>query len=573
MFDQQTYERGKLMGITLPGWADEALDIIGVSWPNVDEDDYREMAAAMREFADAVDSGAMDAHQLLNDLIGNSEGAAVEALSAHWSKVMGTHLANLGEAGRLTGTALDAVAVLIEGAKIAAIVQLGILAAEIASAAAAAPFTLGLSTLGGLAGTVATRTAVKRIFKEVCEQIAEQIVNTAMGPVYEALGSMVGDLAIQAAGNAMGTQKGISASQTANAGKDSFNAGVDSAKQSGSMQLLSAEGSSGGGASGGSGGGSGKFSIDLDAFDSAGSKLKNIGADLGSSNDRKLGRARNAHGRTRGKDALADAANAGLDTVMDGIQKGAKRLASHLDDTMPRGLKRMATNHRENDKNVALSLDELGKRGDKTPMYLMSDNGSIQRLHSSGKTSELTQDDHARLGLDSASIGRPKPGERNASLKTKAEGKTDPRQRSDSQQVALGSTDLSRATQLARHAGKSYGGHKKNGDFQSNNYAAARVSGSDGAGDFVLVARSNGFRHSERMIGTPFLRQGDGDRISEMYTERAPCATGANCSSWIAERFPNTNVSHSVEYGATKESRAAGNAAMENYLDQLRSKR
>lgn len=87
--------------------------------------------------------------------------------SRPWSKVKDTHLANLGEAGRLAATALDGVALLIEGAKLAAITQLGILAAEIAAAIAASPVTLGLSALGGLAATQTTRIAVKRIFQEV----------------------------------------------------------------------------------------------------------------------------------------------------------------------------------------------------------------------------------------------------------------------------------------------------------------------------------------------------------------------------------------------------------------------
>ncbi|MEU9113739.1 hypothetical protein AB0D04_18650 [Streptomyces sp. NPDC048483] len=50
------------MGVVLPGRADELLDLIGVSWPNVDEDDYREMANTMREFADDIGEGANAAH-------------------------------------------------------------------------------------------------------------------------------------------------------------------------------------------------------------------------------------------------------------------------------------------------------------------------------------------------------------------------------------------------------------------------------------------------------------------------------------------------------------------------------
>lgn len=60
------------MGVVLPGWADELLDLIGVSWPNVDEDDYREMANAMREFADDIDEGANEAHTAIQGLVGSA---------------------------------------------------------------------------------------------------------------------------------------------------------------------------------------------------------------------------------------------------------------------------------------------------------------------------------------------------------------------------------------------------------------------------------------------------------------------------------------------------------------------
>ncbi len=54
---------------------------------------------------------------------------------------------------------MDGVATLIEGAKLGALVQLGILAAEVIAAQAAAPFTFGLSELGALGATQVTRIA------------------------------------------------------------------------------------------------------------------------------------------------------------------------------------------------------------------------------------------------------------------------------------------------------------------------------------------------------------------------------------------------------------------------------
>ncbi|GLW16826.1 hypothetical protein Stsp01_35690 [Streptomyces sp. NBRC 13847] len=358
------------MGVVLPEWADEVLDIIGVSWPNVDEDDYRDMADAMREFADDIDGGAKEAHTAIQGLVESAGGSlAAEALNRHWGKINGTHLRNLGECGRLTATALDGVALLIEGAKIGAIVQLGILAAEVIAAQAAAPFTLGLSELGALAGTQITRLSVRRIFKEVCQQVAEQVVSMALTPVDEALGAMVGDLVVQLGANALGAQDGIDLGHAAQAGKDGFKQGVHDAKDSAKsvadnpMQLLSAGPS--GAPSGSEGGTSGGFSFDPDEHDRAVTGLQSAGGTFRNKAGGKIGRARTHHGRTRGKDAIADAANAMLDKVIDGIEEGVKKTAKHLDDNMTRGVKQMAKNHKENDDKLASHFSGLGK-GDRT---------------------------------------------------------------------------------------------------------------------------------------------------------------------------------------------------------------
>ncbi|MFD8544292.1 DUF6531 domain-containing protein [Streptomyces sp. NPDC059649] len=374
------------MGVVLPGWADELLDLIGVSWPNVDEDDYREMANAMREFADDIDEGANEAHTAIQSLVGSAGGSlAVEALNAHWGKINGQHLKGLADCGRMAGTAMDGVALLIEGAKIAALVQLGILAAEVIAAQAAAPFTLGLSEVGALGATQATRMIVKRLFKEVCQQVTEQVISIALTPVEEALGAMVGDLVVQLGANALGVQDGVDLGHAAKAGKDSFSQGVADAKGAAKsaadnpMELLSAGGRrSGGGGFGGSGGGShggggsssaggGGFSFDKDEHDRVVTSLESAGGTFRNKAGGKIGRAKSHHNRTRGKDFIADAANTMLDKVVEGIEEGVKKTAKHLDDNMTRGIKQMAKNHHENDKGLADHFKGLGKDGKGDP--------------------------------------------------------------------------------------------------------------------------------------------------------------------------------------------------------------
>ncbi|MFC5253512.1 RHS repeat-associated core domain-containing protein [Streptomyces nigrescens] len=372
------------MGVVLPGWADELLDLIGVSWPNVDEDDYREMANAMREFADDIDEGANEAHSAIQGLVGSAGGSlAVEALNAHWGKINGKHLKGLADCGRMAGTAMDGVAVLIEGAKIGALVQLGILAAEVIAAQVAAPFTLGLSELGALGATQATRLILKRLFKEVCQQVAEQVVSIALTPVEEALGAMVGDLVVQLGANALGVQDGVDLGHAAQAGKEGLKQGVHDAKDSAEsaantpMGLLSAGGGSGGSGGGGGGaGGSGGFSFDKGEHDKVVTGLESAGGTFRNKAGGKIGRAKSHHGRTRGKDAIADAANVMLDKVIDGIEGAVKKTAKHMDENMTRGVKQMAKNHEDNDRALSDHFKGLGKGDTKDPKAPRGGGGS-----------------------------------------------------------------------------------------------------------------------------------------------------------------------------------------------------
>ncbi|MCD0483381.1 hypothetical protein LO771_13455 [Streptacidiphilus sp. ASG 303] len=205
------------------------LDLIGVSWPNVDEDDYRRTADSLRSFCDEVDNGRADTHVAVQRMLGENAGAATRAFEAHWGVLSGTHLHQLAEGGRLAANALDGVAVLIEGAKAAAIVQLGILAAEVAAAQAAAPLTFGLSEAGALGATQATRLIVRRLLKEAEQAIVAELMAVAEGPVINALSDMAGNLAVQLGENALGMRDGVDMSQVGRSGADGFSQGVDEA--------------------------------------------------------------------------------------------------------------------------------------------------------------------------------------------------------------------------------------------------------------------------------------------------------------------------------------------------------
>lgn len=419
---------------------------------------------------------------------------------------------------------------------------------------------------------------MKRIIKEVCEQVVERVVSTALSPIEEALGAMVGDLVVQLGSNALGLQKGVDLGHAAEAGKG---AGTSAA---GAMQLLSAgdegggsgSGGGGGGGSRGGGGGAGSsgFTFDPDAHDGAVTGLQSAGGTFRNEAGGKIGRAKSHHGRTRGKDAIANAAAPMIDKVIEGLETGVKRTAKHLDDDMSRGVKQMKKNHHENDAGIATELQSIHKKSSDgpAPTYFVDDKGKATRLTDKGHH-DLTDEDRKRLsplGLQDDSVPK-----RQAS-KYPLPDKTD-RKKKPSRQVGFGSTDLSRATRTARDAESDYG-RKKKDKFTSRNYAATR-HGERGADDeFVLVGRSKWpGAHSERQVGIPFLDAGTTHGMKELYTEREPCTSGkgsVDCSAWMSKHLPDgVQVSHSVEYGETEDSKKRGNDQMKQYLDGIKSKK
>ncbi|WSB37943.1 RHS domain-containing protein [Streptomyces scopuliridis] len=198
------------MGYTIPEGVDTMLDVVGVGWPNADEDAYRDMADSLREFADDADDDAGTAYGHIQKLLSSGQSESLTALDKHWSKVQGKHK-DLARAARLVAGALDRVADIIVARKIAAVGELADLCATVGITLAFAPVTAGLSTLLAGAKIAATRIAFKRILKEMAEAAVSEIVATLTEPAVAAIENTVADLAIQTALNVAGVQDGYSA--------------------------------------------------------------------------------------------------------------------------------------------------------------------------------------------------------------------------------------------------------------------------------------------------------------------------------------------------------------------------
>ncbi|MFI6415366.1 RHS repeat-associated core domain-containing protein [Streptomyces sp. NPDC050585] len=321
------------------------LDVVGVGWPNVDEDAYRDMATSLREFADGADDDAGVAHGHIQTLLSTGDSESLAALEQHWKKVQGKHK-DLGKAARTIAGALDRVADIIVARKIAAVGELADLAASVGITLALAPVTGGLSTLLGAAKIAATRVAFKRILKEMADAAVAEIVAVLAEPAVAALENVAADLAIQTALNVVGVQDGYDSGQTAQAARDG-------------MQLASA------GAAGGGAGAGGGPKIDHAAHERAGTHLNGVQVAMRSKTGPKLGKAKGHHGRAKGKDSLTAALDQTVEGVMEKLTKAFDDIGNHVGKTLPGALTRSSRTHKNTDQDVRDSIKRIDARDGK----------------------------------------------------------------------------------------------------------------------------------------------------------------------------------------------------------------
>ncbi|GAQ57514.1 DUF6531 domain-containing protein [Streptomyces acidiscabies] len=324
------------MGYTIPGWLDEVLDFIGIKFPNVDEDDYREMATAMREFAENFEGHGADAHLAFARILSSSEGWAVDAMERHWGQVKAGHLEKLPELARLFADACDVLADIVFGMKTKAEAELAIMAGSVGLSIGLAWVTGGLSAVLGAAEIAAMRQVVKRIVDEAVDRIVDEVIAKVTEPVNAKLEAMVEDMVLDLAEGAF--------SMPDSAGGSGGKGGH------GGMQIASA----GGGGGGTGGGGAEKVTrIDHTEFEGGAGKVAWHGGELRVAASSPLGRARGAFGRSKGRDPFTQAFDSVLHGGLKGTEKALDKVAKHITETIPERTRAASRLHKNTDLGVA----------------------------------------------------------------------------------------------------------------------------------------------------------------------------------------------------------------------------
>ncbi|GAA2303294.1 YwqJ-related putative deaminase [Streptomyces kunmingensis] len=322
------------MGIVLPDIVDQALDLVGIDWPNVDEDDYTEMADSLREFAEKFEGHGGDAHKAFTRILSSSEGWAVDSMEKHWSYVKTSHLEKIPDVARTFAFVCDRIAEIIIAMKTKATVELGVLAGTIVAELAASGVTLGISAAAAAAEIVLMRQIVKRLVKEAIEEILAEIAARLAEPVTAKLEELAIDTALDLLEGA------FDPNGTGHGGPDGMN-------------LASAGGAGGGG-------GAGKRTlIDHVEFEDGAGKVSLHGVDLGGKAHVHLGKAKGAFGRTKGRDGFTATFDHALEKALDAATKSVTRTAKHVTDEIPQRVKAASRHQKSTDHKIGTRTDGI----------------------------------------------------------------------------------------------------------------------------------------------------------------------------------------------------------------------
>ncbi|MDG4802789.1 toxin glutamine deamidase domain-containing protein [Micromonospora sp. WMMD980] len=170
----------------LPGWIYETLDwVVGVEWPEGNERAVWDLADQWYGVAGVLTGPRDDAVTAAGEVKSGYGGVGLvaHAFDTAWDKVAGDEDAPLHVLAAATdelGRLVDSCGCDIEGAKLEAWIELGILVVELLSLVVVTALTLGTASPAAGAAIAATRVAVQQIFKRLVAQLARNAVREGL---------------------------------------------------------------------------------------------------------------------------------------------------------------------------------------------------------------------------------------------------------------------------------------------------------------------------------------------------------------------------------------------------------
>lgn len=170
------------------------LNVLGIDWPYLNEDQIYEFAKLVREFGQAVEQTHQDATTTVANYAEAYQGASTEALQSGWSRISGPHVTEIVDGCQVLAGALEVMAGFVVAQKAEAVVQLAVMAAEFVADQAAAVVTFGLAEAAVPVIIGLGEALMDTLKQQIVQAIVGDVIEAAAKPLFAKVESMVSGL-------------------------------------------------------------------------------------------------------------------------------------------------------------------------------------------------------------------------------------------------------------------------------------------------------------------------------------------------------------------------------------------
>ena len=196
------------MAIELPQPVVDFLQVIGINWPQVNEDKVREFATHVREFASNIEDTHSQVNSALQDVGQAYQGKSYDMLISKWAALSQNHMTELLDACKVVAVALEGAADAIIGLKVEAIAELVVLAATFVADQAAAVVTFGLSEAALPLIEEAATKLVDFLTQQLIQEIVGKVIEAALNPLFDLVQKAASGMTFSALEDALGVGGG-----------------------------------------------------------------------------------------------------------------------------------------------------------------------------------------------------------------------------------------------------------------------------------------------------------------------------------------------------------------------------
>jgi hypothetical protein len=170
------------------------LNVIGVPWPYINEDQVTHFATLTRQFGTAVQTTHQDATSAVSSIATAHTAASTQKMADGWEKLSSQHVTEILDGCEVLAGALDAAAGYIVAQKAEAIAELIGMAAAFVADQAAAFVTFGASEAALPLIEEAADRLMESLINDLQQYIVGQVVEAAAKPLFAKVSQMLSGL-------------------------------------------------------------------------------------------------------------------------------------------------------------------------------------------------------------------------------------------------------------------------------------------------------------------------------------------------------------------------------------------